>query len=215
MRLFLDRKASTMTTPNLMQRWVDQFPEVSLDHCLYVFRLVEKHYTETHRHYHTQDHIADMLEKMDVYFPGAPRSVVLAIFLHDVIYRPGSPNNELNSARFAMRHLSQLGLSREEVRAVARAIMATRKHIARNRAEAIVCDLDLLSLAYEPARYRRNTGLFRQEFSEFTDAQWNLGRNRFINSYLGRKYIYANPELRRAHEANARRNLQAEPSYRA
>jgi predicted metal-dependent HD superfamily phosphohydrolase len=198
-----------------MQRWVDLFPEVSLDCCLYVFRLVDKHYNEAHRHYHTQDHIADMLEKMDVYFPEAPQSVVLAVFLHDVVYQPGSPNNELNSARFAVRHLGRLGLSREKVRAVARAIMATRKHVARNRLEAVVCDLDLLSLACEPARYHRNTRLLRQEFGEFTDAQWNFGRNRFINSYLGRKYIYASPKLRRLHEANARRNLQAEASYRA
>ena len=199
-----------MTTPNLMQRWVDQFPEVSLDCCLYVFRLVEKHYAETRRHYHTQDHIADMLEKMDVYFPGAPRSVVLAIFLHDVVYRPGSPNNELNSARFATRHLGRLGLSREEVRTVARAIMATRKHVARNRVEAIVCDLDLLSLACEPARYRRNTRLLRQEFGGFTDAQWNFGRTRFVTSYLERTHIYESPKLRMAHEASARKNLQAE-----
>lgn len=204
-----------MTTPNLMQRWIDQFPEVSLDRSLYVFRLVEKHYNEPHRRYHTLRHITDMLEKMDVYFPGLPRPVVLAVFLHDVVYRPGSPNNELNSARFAKRHLGRLGLSREEVRTIARAIIATRKHVAHNRVEAIVCDLDLLSLAYEPVRYRRNTRLLRQEFAEFTDAQWNFGRSRFINSYLGRKYIYANPKLRRANEANARRNLQAEPSHRA
>lgn len=63
-------------------------------------------YSNPHRHYHTLNHIDDMLEMLDDLLPGdddtirGERAIVeLAVWFHDVVYDPvqGAPANELQS----------------------------------------------------------------------------------------------------------------------
>ncbi len=198
-----------MQTRSMIQRWIHLFPGTTLDDSLYPFRLMQDHYREPHRTYHVLAHPEAMLGLLDQYYPEAPRAVVLAIFLHDVIYNPGSPNSEAYSAAFARRHLPALGLPAPEVSEVACLIRTTKRHIAKTEHEAMVCDLDLLSLACAPSQYRRNTARLRQEYARHTDEQWSLGRRAFVERFLARDQIYCDPRFARF-EARARANLARE-----
>ena len=67
-------------------------------------------YGETHRHYHTLEHVAALLQLLGKYGDGiADRdAVVLAILFHDAVYDPSRQDNEEASAAFATERLGAL-----------------------------------------------------------------------------------------------------------
>ena len=58
---------------------------------------------EPHRHYHGLDHLRDCLARLDESpATGMERDLAeAALWYHDVIYRPGAPDNEARSAELA------------------------------------------------------------------------------------------------------------------
>ena len=95
----------------LMQRWVNLFPDASLDRTLHAWSDIKNRYGENHRHYHTLRHIAALLAARDNYFPESSRCIELAIWFHDLIYIPGDEHNELLSAHLCRFWLTYLGES--------------------------------------------------------------------------------------------------------
>src|SRR5690606_12112501 len=72
-------------------------------------------YGESWRHYHTLDHVADCLERLDAWKSLAqrPEEVELALWFHDAIYVPWKGSNEEKSAELARRWLEALGVPAE------------------------------------------------------------------------------------------------------
>lgn len=64
---------------------------------------VERRHREPHRRYHTLDHVGAVVAWVDRWADTVPDpdAVVLAAFLHDVVYDPRSATNEADSARTA------------------------------------------------------------------------------------------------------------------
>ncbi|MBP9827364.1 hypothetical protein KBC99_02700 [Candidatus Saccharibacteria bacterium] len=204
----------------LMQRWIDfayrSGATTSLSNILAVYSDITTSYTAPGRHYHTLSHIADMLHNLDIYFPNRSPAVELAIWFHDYIYYPGSRYNELDSA-LAMTNLFSGAVDYGSrifpgalVQSAREHIVATKKHDAQgNQDSAIVCDLDLASLAETQERYRFNTTLIRMEYAGFSDTQWSIDRLRFIGTFLARD-IYQTGECKTQLEDSAKRNLSME-----
>ena len=60
-------------------------------------------YAEPHRHYHTLDHIADLLRLLEKHGGVSDADAVkLAILFHDAVYDPARQDNEAASARLAV-----------------------------------------------------------------------------------------------------------------
>jgi predicted metal-dependent HD superfamily phosphohydrolase len=83
-----------------------------------IFENLISRYTETHRIFHTADHIAYVLNNLKTSKPEA----ILAAIYHDIIYIPGASQNEYCSAQLAAGHLSALGVKMN-------VIMNVSKHI--------------------------------------------------------------------------------------
>jgi predicted metal-dependent HD superfamily phosphohydrolase len=173
-------------------------------------------YSEPHRHYHTLDHIAALLELLDLHGEGIaqPDTVVLAILFHDVVYDPARHDNEEASAALAAERLAALGLPGEGIGAVARCILATRHGDDSDPVDepglALLLDLDLSILGAAPAEYRAYAEAIRCEYASVPDELYRPGRRRVLEGFLARGRIYRTDRLSALWEGPARANLASE-----
>jgi len=156
------------------------------------------------RHYHTMDHINDMLKGAAA--ANASALQMWAILFHDVIYNATRTDNEERSADMAVEYLSGV-LSAEDLETVKQIILSTKLHEPLVPEAALVSDLDLCPLAIPPEDFERNRWLIREEFKHLTKEAYMQGTHHFAEGLLAKEHIYLLPEFRDLHEANARRNL--------
>lgn len=199
-----------MENTSMLQRWVDLFPQNSLDTSIYWYRWVKKHYDAPNRHFHSFGHIEYLLLIADEYFDYVPRNVLIAVWFHDIVYEPGSSNNEADSAMIARAVLPHLGVTIEDIEQIASIIECTKDHVPTSWQASILCDLDLCSLATSEEVYRENSVKIAKEFAAFGSAAQKAGRNMFIDSFLARERIYNTKLFYGLFENIARANLIAE-----
>jgi predicted metal-dependent HD superfamily phosphohydrolase len=162
-------------------------------------------YLEAHRHYHTIEHIADML--------AAGRSIPLdatqtmAVWFHDAIYDPRSSANEERSAALAVERLAAAGWAPGDVDRVRRIVLDTQHHLPTIPESAAVLDLDLMSLALPWPAFDRNTRNIRREYAHVSDADFAAGRAAFFAKMLQRERLYFT-DFGAPFEAAARQNLE-------
>lgn len=204
-----------MTIPALSRRWSQLFPGADQSAVQAAFHELQEHYEGEGRYYHTMDHIGQMLEAQECYFPWATREQILAIFLHDLIYNAERPDNEERSAEAGSAMIRSLGVQEASAAQVASLILCTKTHQATTTQEKELCDLDLYPLGIPAADYQANTAKVRMEYAFVTDAQWAQGRTQFIDSFLARPFIDHNERVRADCEAAVRRNLTHERSQLA
>jgi predicted metal-dependent HD superfamily phosphohydrolase len=172
-------------------------------------------YAEPHRHYHTLDHVADLLRLWEKHGGASDAGAVrLAILFHDAVYDPMRRDNEAASAKLAVRQLSALGFPQQLLGKIETYILATRHGAAPQAMEDadldMLLDLDLSVLAAASDRYRIYALAIRQEYSAVPDALYRPGRRRVLEGFLARPQIYRTERLRALWEAPARANLSAE-----
>lgn len=173
-------------------------------------RLVDAH-AEPHRHYHTLEHVAEVL-RVAGRLGGGP-AVLLATWFHDAVYDPRATDNEGRSAGLAERELTGLALPAEVVRHVADLVRSTAHFDGSTFTGPdfdILHDADLAILAAAEPRYARYAADVRREYDWVPDADYRAGRTKVLNSFLGRERIFRNGVMFAEGEAAARRNLRAE-----
>jgi predicted metal-dependent HD superfamily phosphohydrolase len=139
-------------------------------------------YTESHRAYHTWEHVAGLLEKLSEFSDLSTRSDIIAVsvFWHDVVYRTqnqdGSPRPDYENVRDSGELFRQYTLmNKSDADAVHDLIMATANHL-QARAEKqyyagfagdldLFLDLDLSSLAAPWEEFVEALARIRSEFS--------------------------------------------------
>src|ERR1700730_15725726 len=139
-------------------------------------------YTESHRAYHTWEHVAGLLEKLSEFSDLSTRSDILAasVFWHDVVNRTqnqdGSPRPDYENVRDSGELFRQYTLlNKSDSDAVYDVIMATANHL-QARAEKqyyegiagdldLFLDLDLSSLAALWEEFVEALARIRSEFS--------------------------------------------------
>jgi predicted metal-dependent HD superfamily phosphohydrolase len=197
----------------MMQRWLDFVGgRTSVERALWLYRIIEGFYNQPYRSYHNLDHIRRMLDDMQKYFPQASASEILAIWFHDLVYIPGSRENEAQSAwqmAVLMRDIFTYG----ELEMATSHILATaygkKQASPFSSGSKRLRDIDLLSLAADGADYRANTARIRDEYN-LADSVWENGRRFFIEQMLAQKRIFLTDELHTWFEYHARSNLQQE-----
>jgi predicted metal-dependent HD superfamily phosphohydrolase len=138
-------------------------------------------YTESHRAYHTWEHVAGLLENLSEFSDLSTRSEIIAVsvFWHDVVYKTqtqdGSPRPDYENVRDSGELFRQYTLLNEsDADAVHDLIMATANHL-QARAEKhyyagfvddldLFLDLDLSSLASPWEEFVEDLARIRTEF---------------------------------------------------
>lgn len=179
---------------------------------------------ESHRAYHNSAHLLEMLNHLDRLAEAElPRAVLLAAWLHDIVYEGHPGDDERASAALAREVLPQRGAATVgEAEAVAQLIEATAAHRApaptgalaeagiTNHQISLFFDADLAILAADEARYRRYTAGIRQEYAHVSDGDFRRGRAEVLTGLLERPTIFATDAARELFETGARANIARE-----
>lgn len=152
--------------------------------------------SKPYRYYHTLNHIADLLQKLDT-FPNIcnKHNIELAIFFHDLIYEPKSATNEEDSAKHFVQFASEAQLQPQTIETVQRYILQTKHHLQCQEKQdtdmLAFLDLDLSILGSDvPLVYDTYASNVRQEYIHYNDAQFQNGRSTFLKSMQNRSLYF-------------------------
>lgn len=169
-------------------------------------------YSESHRHYHTGQHIDDCLARLDEASSIVTelKEVELALWFHDAIYKPTSTTNELRSAEWARAFLHSVGAGDDRCVRVYDYIMATKHEAGSLTGDAcVVVDIDLSILGREPDEYNGYEQAIRQEYEWVPWPLYRRKRAELLESFLHRPSIYRTERFRSSYESQAKRNIQS------
>ena len=179
---------------------------------------------EDHRHYHTLNHIEDILRNIpqfaETYGLNDHQVAQLHIltWYHDSVYQIGSDLvNEDESARLFRAHSQACDLFFDVITdaMLEFAIRDTRTHTNPSTfISAVFMDLDLAGLGYETTLYIDNSDRVKAEYIQaYTDDEWLEGRKKFLTAFLDRPCIYHTSLGEKMWGRKARKNMQEELFY--
>ncbi|MFJ2905409.1 hypothetical protein [Streptomyces sp. NPDC087212] len=173
-----------------------------------------RRWAEPQRRYHTVEHLAAVLDRVDVLeeYADDPVAVRLAAWFHDAVYLPDRSENEERSARLAERALPEAGVDAARTAEVARLVRLTVTHDPADDDPdgQVLCDADLAILAAPPSAYAAYTAAVRQEYHFVPDDAFREGRSAILRQLLDLPRLFRTPYGTREWEAAARANLRAE-----
>ncbi|KRE81046.1 DUF4031 domain-containing protein [Arthrobacter sp. Soil762] len=193
----------------LLNRWETIMP----GHDALFLDLLDR-WSEEHRRYHGCTHLLAVLEALDLLADPAdpPRTVLLAAWFHDAVYRGIAGQDEEESARLAEDRLADAGLPAAEVEEVARLVRLTSDHRPEPGDDdgALLCDADLSVLGGEPEPYARYVAAVREDYAHIGDADFAAGRAAVVRHLLELDPLFHSDRARELWLEAARRNLRGE-----
>lgn len=153
------------------------------------FENVVRRYQEPHRFYHTLAHLealADHFDRHAAAFGDDKPAIIAALFFHDIVYQGKPGEDEAQSAKMALTALNNLGLGHRIAQRAHDIIVMTAQHAAPkgDHAAQLFLDMDMSILGSDPKTYERYCAHVRQEYSQYTDAQFYAGRAHFLTQTL-------------------------------
>lgn len=203
----------------LLRQWNEYFSEFADlgEHLL-------DQWEQPHRAYHNSAHLLEMLTTLEKLAAVTP-ALVLATWLHDIVYDARRGDDEDASARFAQDVCAPLvrqgAITQQELDAVAALIEATATHTISQLSRAITevfieeevqafFDADMAILGAKTPRYDRYSAGVRQEFSRFSDEEFTRGRKQFLTDATAREQLFYTEKARQLFDEQARRNMRRE-----
>ena len=171
-------------------------------------------YEAPERHYHTLQHIENLLARVAA-FPLQDAVVVeLAIWFHEAVYNALRHDNEAKSAEWALAFLTETSLEPARCERVADLIRRTHDHTQPQPPHdadlLLFLDADLSILGAPEAAYWDYAHQVRREYRLVPDLLYRPGRRKVLARLLEAPVLFHTPALRAELDASARRNLQAE-----
>ncbi|WP_052732288.1 HD domain-containing protein [Hymenobacter terrenus] len=179
-----------------------------------VFQQLAAAYGAPERHYHTLQHLANLLHRLDAAPLHDAVVVQLAVWFHDVVYSALRSDNEARSAGQAQEFLRETSLEPARRQRVAFLIERTADHTLPQPPDDTdllwFLDADLSILGAPEAAYWEYARQVRQEYRLVPDLLYRPGRRKVLAKMLAAPVLFQTPEMRAELDAAARRNLTAE-----
>lgn len=203
-----------MTKDTYLQRWLalfDKFPaSKAKKHKIYDD--LKLRYAESHREYHTFEHIKACLQHLDKVSQTLDNAfnIELALWFHDIVYDPHSVNNELDSAAYATQILQKIDLPQEAIQHIDHLIRLTQ-HPSQPQTfdEQILLDIDLSILGEKKTNFEDYNKNIRSEYCWVDDALYQQERAKVLRNFLEQKRIYHTDYFFSERELQARINIQS------
>ena len=190
--------------------WVRSLNPGTADDVDEVFSKVLAHYSESHRRYHTPQHIVHCLRQFDLALAQVEQqdAVEMAIWFHDIIYNIPPTQNELKSAEL-FRSITKDRIDPTLGQNVYDMILITMHKVTPTRNdEKLLVDVDLSSFALPWEKFKKDSENVRQEFSDKSDRDFYSAHMKFMQSLLDRPSFFSSDFFQEKCEANARENVQ-------
>ena len=202
-----------MTPRKLSKNWYGLCDRLNVprDEAQQAFHDLQQRYEEPHRHYHNLDHIVHCLNELEKaqHLAKQPDIVQLALWFHDCVYEPGSPENEKNSAAVARAFGENAGLDPLDRLRAYELIITTQYVVHPGTDDArLIWDVDLSSLGLPWEEFAQNSRNIREEFKHVPDELFYAGRKALLSKFLKWPSIYCTEFFRERYEAQARANLE-------
>jgi predicted metal-dependent HD superfamily phosphohydrolase len=172
-----------------------------------------RRWAESHRRYHTLEHLAACLDAVDALADEAADviAVRLAVWFHDAVYNRRPGEDEQASAALAEDRLRRLGVA-DRVAEVARLVRLTATHQTApdDRNGAVLCDADLSVLGGTPESYARYAAQIREEYADIDEVDFRAGRRRVLEAFAAREPLFRTRPAQALWEERARRNVRTE-----
>ncbi|QKG56766.1 hypothetical protein GKZ68_09115 [Hymenobacter sp. BRD128] len=171
-------------------------------------------YEAPERHYHTLQHIENLLT-MGATFPRQDAvAMELAIWFHDAVYEALRHDNEAKSAEWALAFLAETSLEPARQARVADLIRRTQDHTQPQPPDdadlLLFLDADLSILGAPEAAYWDYARQVRREYRLVPDLLYRPGRRKVLARLLEAPVLFHTPALQEELDEPARRNLAAE-----
>jgi len=192
-------------------RWLVLMERLGFDRNSQTYQALYEAYTQSHRRYHTVQHISAMLGHFDhvVDLFDQPYLVELAVWFHDAIYAPFSSTNEADSAVWAIQFLKTNDAESNDINVVSDLIMATL-HTSKTSSDdqALLVDIDLSILGAKPDVYQQFEKDIRFEYKRVPYFLYKKKRKAVLRNFLDRKAVYQTEFFFEQYETNARNNME-------
>jgi predicted metal-dependent HD superfamily phosphohydrolase len=171
-------------------------------------------YDAPERHYHSLQHIDNLLNRVGEAPLQDAVVVELAVWFHDAVYNALRSDNEAKSAEWALRFLQETSLEPARRERVAYLIRRTADHTLPQPPDdadlLLFLDADLSILGAPEAAYWEYARQVRREYRLVPDLLYRPGRRKVLAKMLEAPVLFRTPALHAELDAAARRNLQAE-----
>ena len=181
------------------------------------FNEILRRYSASSRHYHNRTHIRSLLKFCEEYNSMLidQEVVLFSIFYHDIIYNVLRKDNELRSAKLAVKRLKALQVPASTIEQVKLYIEATKTHAVTEAVTHVgdlqfFLDFDMSILAARPSSYEVYAESVRKEYRIYPDKLYYAGRKQFLQHCLQAEFIFQTPTFRKIYEPYARKNIARE-----
>ncbi|WP_405398286.1 hypothetical protein [Maribacter sp. Asnod2-G09] len=174
---------------------------------------IEKNYSGKKRHYHTLQHLNNLLSQLTI-VKGEIKNwetTLFTLYYHDIIYNATKSDNEEKSAELAEKRLKEISVSSNIIEQCKKQILATKSHhksIDSNTNYFTDADLSVLGQSWETyALYYKNV---RKEYAIYPTFIYNPGRKKVLHHFLSMDRIFKTDFFYNQFETQAKQNLQRE-----
>lgn len=144
-------------------------------------------WNESHRHYHTLDHLNDLVDQINAYRENTNCSkkeyekLLITALFHDIVYDPMKSNNEEMSADF---FLDCCQSKNQDIEDIKNAILETKTHTSTSKLSSIFNEFDMkiLERGYNDL-LEWEKGIY-EEFKGYGSDVYKQGRIKFLESVI-------------------------------
>jgi predicted metal-dependent HD superfamily phosphohydrolase len=174
---------------------------------------IEKNYSNKKRHYHTLQHLDNLLlqlievkDKIQSW-----ETILFTLFYHDIIYNALRSDNEEKSAKLAVQRLKQIAVPTQMIELCTEQILATKSHVKSSNSDTnYFTDADLSILGQDWESYSHYCKAVRKEYAIYPYLIYNPGRKKVLHHFLSMDRIFKTEFFFNKFEVAARANLLKE-----
>lgn len=178
--------------------------------------ILHSKYQESHRHYHTEEHLIDLLNLYEKYKDHVKDNIcfILSILFHDVIYEVNEKgkDNELNSANL-FADLYNEYISDEIINKVKLYIIETKNHDVFHTCDEdlkLFIDMDMSILGRDYTLYLEYCKCIRQEYMHIDKVTYCQKRSQILTAFLTNTPNIYSSQVFQDYEKSARNNIEKE-----
>lgn len=174
-------------------------------------------YGQPNRGYHGIKHISDMIKSFDKFMAESNKSYLIknpdefrfAILMHD--YINGEPNDVEKSAVMAREFLQKISPDYDTtyVEELIRATDYSKRQLF-NFDQQLMQDIDVEVLGKSYNEYKKYSEEIRNQYSDYSDKEFNPERIKILKSFLDKNRIYNTEYYGNKYEFQARKNIEKE-----